>query len=60
MSIDEILLQVHDELKNCDAWEITCVQSSKRIKELFRENNIPEDKYAPWMANNVLPTLCLK
>ena len=42
MTVNEILAQVHYELRNCDPWEVSHVEARKRILELFKENNIPE------------------
>ena len=60
MTIIQILGQVQYELRKCDPWDVTHVEAKKRILELFKENNIPETEYKPYMANNVLPELLLK
>ena len=60
MTVSEILGQVKGEFANCDPWKVTHVEARKRILELFKENNIPETEYKPYMANNILPELLLK
>lgn len=60
ITITEILGQVKRELANSDPWKVTHVEAKRRILELFKENNIPETEYKPYMANNILPELLLK
>lgn len=60
MTVSEILTQVRCEFRNCDPWKVSHIESKKRILELFKENNITETEYKPYMANNVLPEILLK
>lgn len=56
----EVLGKVQKEFARRDAWKVSCIESRKRILELFKENGIPETEYEPWMCNNVLPEVLLK
>lgn len=58
MTIYEILGAVTKEMWSRQS--PTHEDSRTRILELFKENEISESEYEPWMCNNVLPEIALK